>query len=203
MTEADHMSESPPADAGGTSRQAFHDAIYQDLDAKLRKSPGNGSAAEAHGLLSALACLGVGPASVRGKARLLHLDGEEHLEILDSLYAMVCRDLRDDGFGFRLLLPGEQSPVHDRVEAVSDWCQGFVLGIYHADGRLPGAASPEVREAVDDIREIGHLETGPEDPEGSERALTEIVEFLRVAVQLVHDDLQSGKAFTMESTQLN
>ncbi len=203
MTEADHMFDSPPEDAGGTSRQAFHDAIYHELDARLRKTPSNGSAAEAHGLLCALACLGVTPASIHSSTRLLHLDGEEHLEIIDSLYAMVCRDLQDDGFGFQLLLPGENSPVPDRVEAVSDWCQGFLLGICHADGRLPGDTGPEVREAVDDIRAIGHLETGPDDPEGNERALTEIVEFLRVAVQLVHDDLQSGKASAMESTQLN
>ena len=203
MTAADPMFDPPPEDAGDTSRQAFHDAIYHDLDARLRITPRHGSAAEAHGLLSALACLGTGPESVRGSARLLNLDDEGHLEIIDSLYAMVCRDLRNDGFGFQLLLPGDRSPVQDRVEAVSDWCQGFLLGICHVDGQLPDGAGPEVREAVDDIREIGRLETGPDDPEDNERALTEIVEFLRVAVQLVHDCLQPGQASAMESTRLN
>lgn len=203
MTETDPMPEPPSADAGSTSRQAFLDAIYHDLDAGLRNASRNGSASEAHGLLSALACLGTEPEDVRSKARLLHLNEATHLEIIDGLYAMVCRDLADEGFAFQLLLPGDSSPLLDRVEAVSDWCRGFLLGIYHVDGRLPDHTGPEVREAVDDIREIGHLEAGADDPEGNERALVEVVEFLRVAVQLIHEELRSEPASAMESTQLN
>ncbi len=201
MTEIRDMPSPVAEDSDVVSSQTFQNTIYCDLDAGLRNTPWNSGVAEAHGLLSALACLGTEQSDLRSKAWLFRLELEPHIAIIDGLYALVCRDLEDAGFRFLLLLPDDNAPLPKRIEAVSDWCQGFVQGIYHIDGRLPNRASPAVHEAVNSILEIGHLEAAGGDNEDSERALIEIIEFLRVATQLVYDSLQPDRPPRPEFTQ--
>lgn len=181
----------------------FHAAIFGELERKLRESPWNSGASEAHGLLTALACLGVSGEEVRAKSWLFNLDEEPHRDIIEGLYGLVCRGLDDPALGFSLLLPPDSTALADRAEAVSDWCQGFLQGIYHVDGALPENTSIQVREAVEDIREIGHLETHGGDPEDSERALVEVIEYLRVAVQLIREELQPAPTTPHATTELN
>ena len=189
--------------AENPTNSEFHAAIFGELERKLRESPWNSGASEAHGLLAALACLGVSGEEVRARSWLFNLDEEPHRDILEGLYGLVCRGLDDPTLGFSLLLPPDSTPLADRAEAVSDWCQGFLQGIYHADGTLPENASIQVQEAIDDIREIGHLETRGEDTEDSERALVEVIEYLRVAAQLIREELQPASETPHASTVLN
>ena len=181
----------------------LHASIFGELERKLRESPWKSGASEAHGLLTALACLGVREAEIRSRSWLFGLDGEPNRDIIEGLYGMVYRDLDDPALSFSLLLPPDSAPFAERAEAVADWCQGFLQGIYHVDGELPANASPQVHEAVADIRDIGHLEVGPGDLEQNERALMEVIEYLRVAVQLIREELQPAPATPHPTTELN
>ena len=202
-THHEFQLKSEPAAREGKVKPNFNATIFGELEHKLRGSPWNSGASEAHGLLAALACCGIQPGEIRAKSWLFNLDEEPHRDIIEGLYALVCRELDDPEFSFSLLLPDEESTLAQRAEAVSDWCQGFLQGIYHGDGVLPQGAGAQTREAVNDIREIGHLEPDPNDPEGSERDLAEVVEFLRVAVLLIREELQPRSPGATPASELN
>ncbi len=186
-----------------SGNSGFRAAIFRDLEHKLRLTPWNSGASEAHGLLCALACLGVRGEEIRSQAWLFNLRDGTEIDIIEGLYGLVCRDLTDPGFGFALLLPPDDAPLSERAESVSDWCQGFLQGIFHGGDNLPEGSSGPVHEAVADIREIGHLEIDRDDPEGSEKALAEVEEYLRVAAQLVYDELQPAPATGSGSNEIN
>ena len=84
--------------------------------------------------------------------------------------------------------PGE--PLERRTEALCLWCNGFLYGLGtagHADPtRLPGDAG----EIIRDFNQI--MQAGVDESEGSEAnesAYAELVEFVRVGVQIVYEQL--------------
>ena len=177
-----------------SGNESFQSKIYNELDQKLRASAWNGGASEAHGLLSALACKGVTDATIRTKTFLLQLEDEQDLTMIEGMFGLVTRDLANEEFGFNLLLPGEEHSQIERGEGISSWCQGFLQGYCHDDPTALQGANTTVTETLHDLLEIGHLELNPEEPDDNERALTELEEFLRVAIQLVYDELQPATA---------
>ncbi len=93
---------------------------------------------------------------------------------------------------FAPLLPTDDAPIGDRTLALGEWCQGFLYGlgsgvaVPEASG-LPGDAA----EVLRDMTEITHVDVDPEDDlESNESAYAELVEFVRVGVQLLYDQLQ-------------
>lgn len=88
------------------------------------------------------------------------------------------------------LLPPDESDLATRVEALGAWAQGFLYGFGGA-GPLPRGSLPEdVAEVLSDFAEIARAgAVGAESEDTEEDAYVELVEFLRVGVQLVFDDL--------------
>lgn len=187
------------------SRHEFQNQIFLDLDSKLRSTPWNSGASEAHGLLCGLACAGVTTDTIRTRAYLFQLDEREHIDIIEGMFGLVERDLLDQAFGFELMLPPEDASQLERGEGLSSWCQGFLQGICHDNADVMTSSSPSVNEALEDILNIGHIELDPDQPEANERSLSELEEFLRVAVQLIYDELNpaSAELSTTPSTLLN
>ena len=184
------------------SGRQFQAEIYRDLDRRLKASRWNSGASEAHGLLSALACLGIPGEQLRTKAWLFQLSEKTDLDLLEGLYGLILRDLQSDGFEFNLLLPdgacldGTCSDAKS-IESLADWCGGFVHGFLHDDAeRLDGVPDP-VRESVNDIMEISrvevevHVDAGVDAGAGeeTEKQLVEIEEYLRVAIQVIFEEL--------------
>jgi len=185
------------------SNATFQQQIYNELDARLRASPWSNGASEAHGLLSGLACIGINADTIRTRAYLLQLTDPSHIEMIEGMFSLVLRDLGDSGFGFNLMLPDDTLSLINRAEALSSWCQGFLQGALHQDMDLIDSASTETREALSDIMKIGHLEIEPDaDPVEVEHQLLELEEFLRVAVQLIYDELQPATT-GQSSTTIN
>ncbi|MGH8322977.1 MAG: UPF0149 family protein, partial [Steroidobacteraceae bacterium] len=91
---------------------------------------------------------------------------------------------------FDLLLPEDAASLDTRTVALAQWCQGFLYGlggsaIQDASG-LPG----EVGEIVRDLSEITRAGgDGGQSVEANESAYVELVEFVRVGVQLVFEEL--------------
>ncbi len=190
-------------DENKITNAAFQQQIYNELDVRLRASPWSNGASEAHGLLSGLACIGVTADTIRTRAYLLQLEQSSHIEMIEGMFSLVLRDLGDSGFGFNLMLPDDTLSLIDRAEALSSWCQGFLQGALHQDAELMTSASIETREALHDIMEIGHLEVDPDaDPAEVEHQLLELEEFLRVAVQVIYDELQPATT-EQSSTTIN
>ncbi len=107
---------------------------------------------------------------------------------LDRLRLASAAQLEDRSFGFTLLLPGSEASLAARSEALFEWCRGFLGGFGLAAGapRL----SAEGDEALADLARLAaaQADADSEGDEGEEDALTEIEEFVRVAVLLLHGD---------------
>ena len=95
---------------------------------------------------------------------------------------------------FDPLLPDDDAALDERVDALSAWCQGFLYGFGSRPRPQPPAPSGEVAEVLADFAEISRGgSVGLEPMEIEEDAYTELVEFLRVGVQLVYDELRAER----------
>lgn len=118
------------------------------------------------------------------------LSGTSH-ELLQAVLDDSQTGLAGQDFGFQLLLPDDPAGLAARVEALGNWCQGFLLGISYAGvsdiQSLPG----ELPEIVKDFLNISQAENFElADEEQDEAAYMELVEYVRVGVQLFHEELR-------------
>lgn len=108
---------------------------------------------------------------------------ESHHIVLRGLYATTLQDLEDSGLPFRPLLPPEDAPLPDRLEALSDWCGSF-LGAFGTVGVLEeGKEIPEeVREVLEDLSAIAQVETEHEEGDQAEEDYLAVSEHVRMGV---------------------
>ena len=169
-----------------------HDELEQELDAAAAE----GGASEAHGLLAGIICAG-------GKSApelwLTHMLGENTLSAaavevrrqLVALHADILRQFNDDAFGFDLLLPDDDAPLSLRTEALSQWCGGFLYGLALGGFREETGMPDSVSEVMKDFYEISHARFAYEaTDDADEAAYMEIVEYVRMSVLLLHEELQ-------------
>jgi uncharacterized protein YgfB (UPF0149 family) len=111
---------------------------------------------------------------------------------LRGLYEATRAALTDTQMQFDLLMPDDDEPIERRAEALTLWCNGFVYGLGSGGApdpeRLPGDAG----EIVRDLAQI--MRAGVDEREGieaNELALAELVEFVRVGVQVVFEELSA------------
>ncbi len=96
---------------------------------------------------------------------------------------------------FEPLLPPDDASLAERVEALSAWAQGFLYGFGAAGPFKKGTLSTDVSEVLTDLAEVARAgAVGSESIEVEESALAELVEFVRVGVQLVYDALTELRA---------
>lgn len=110
-------------------------------------------------------------------------------DALDQLRDASAGQLGDADFGFELLLPDEDD-VQVRAGAVFAWCRGFLGGFGLAVGDK--SLSEESQEALGDLANLAAARIEEVDPEQDEESLTEIEEYLRMAVLLLHADCALG-----------
>ena len=108
---------------------------------------------------------------------------------LHALRVATAAQLADADFGFQLLLPDEGDTVA-RAGELFAWCRGFLGGFGLAVGGKK--LSPESEEALADLANLAAAHTEDVDQDGDEEALTEIEEYLRMAVLLLHADCALG-----------
>ena len=173
------------------------DTDYDLIGRLLEISPLNPSPGEAHGILCGLLC---GGASDPLNAWFLQLlPAAESAEPADPLLAGVREGLsdlaaatqngiRDPDLGFHPLLPDDDRPLAERATALYDWVRGFlfafgVLGVAESD------LSEQTREILRDFTDLTRMDLDNlDDAEENEEALAEVIEFIRVAAMLIHDE---------------
>ena len=95
---------------------------------------------------------------------------------------------------FEPLLPDDESPLALRADALSQWCQGFLYGLGSGTTSDPGKVSVEAGEIIRDFTEITHVGVdADEENEENEVAFAEVVEFVRVGVQLLFAELAPAR----------
>jgi len=167
----------------------------------LRSSGLLGEPAELHGEFCGLACV-MGPdagpawvASVLTESDTVAGDshaGEIH-EVLEALAVTTWKALDSGDMELELLLPDDAEQLESRAENLGLWCQGFMHGL--GAGSEPGADSPLLaegitREIIADFSEITRAAFAADETEAeAEAAYMELVEFVRVSVQLAFEEL--------------
>lgn len=119
----------------------------------------------------------------------------EALEPLKRLHKATRLQLNDPGMRFEPLLPPDSVALASRVEALGDWCLGFLEGMAEGGVRdvdgLPGDAAEVARDLLELSQASSfELEGGDED----EDAYVELVEYLRTATLLVMEEMQPTSA---------
>jgi hypothetical protein len=175
---------------------------YRVINAIVVQSDAELSAAQAHGMAAGMLCaneqaqsaewltelfLHAVPAADEDRIRLVHL-----FEDTQSLLA-------SDEFEFDLLLPGDEALLSEQIEALTDWCRGFLLGVCftHAVSDL----SRESTEILKDIAEFTKLDTEAEGEE-DESDFMEITEYMRSAVLLLRSEFNNkGERFKAKGSR--
>lgn len=165
---------------------------YDLLDDVLMRM-GSG-AAEAHGSLCGMLC--ADPAFDRGVWMGEILEQAEAGEIdqartlLEGVYEQSTRELNDSALSFFPLLPDDEVPLEERVEALGRWCQGFLYGISIGGVSDQSALPEDSDEILRDFADIARGGFDVEDGAADEDAYAEITEYVRMGVLLINEELQ-------------
>lgn len=176
------------------------DPDYPSVDSALQRIGVDASPAELHGQLSGLLCslpeLGyaqwlemclpeVIAASRSGDALAAETD-----TLLQQLFLDTEAGIRDRELGFRLFLPDDSDALQQRLDELSDWCGGFLLGLAMGGIKeykgLPGDI-PELMADIVEISRAGDFEL--ENEQEDENAYMELIEYVRMGVMLVRMEL--------------
>jgi uncharacterized protein YgfB (UPF0149 family) len=172
---------------------------FDAIDAALRRVEAPTDAAEAHGSLCGLVC-GLGESGQSAwLAETLPDDQakavvrEQAGNLLQALAVRTCAALEGAEMTFQPLLPDDAEPLVQRVDGLAQWCQGFNHGLFVA-ARIGDAeaelASGNTAEIVSDFADMAQAAVGDEEPDAEgEAAYAELVEYIRVSVQLVYEEL--------------
>lgn len=169
--------------------------LYQDINTLVEKNDAELSAAEAHGMATGMLCVN-NRTEIEFWLRELLKDADavntDDRTILGNLFEKTKNLLVSDEFAFELLLPDEDSPLSEQVEALRKWCQGFLFGIGSTSSTSDSTSSwpEEIREVVKDIAEFTKLDPETEDEE-AENDFMELTEYLRAAVIFLRTELSS------------
>jgi uncharacterized protein YgfB (UPF0149 family) len=165
---------------------------YTEVQRLLSESHAVTEAAEAHGTLAGALCAASAYRLEDWLAEILPegVPQGAAAELLRGLYDETRDALVDTQMQFDLLMPDDAQPLVERTEALTLWCNGFVYGLGTSGApdplRLPGDAGEIVRD-LSQIMAAGVNEA--DGLEANEAALAELVEFVRIGVQVVFEDL--------------
>jgi uncharacterized protein YgfB (UPF0149 family) len=172
---------------------------FELVDGALRELGAVAGAPEAHGALCGIACVLGGQARSVWIAGLSMAAGSAAANrtgqagILGDLATATCAALSEGDLGFSPLLPPDDRPLSCRTECLAEWCAGFMHGLGEAivSKTASGAVGGEVtREVLADLGQIARATVADDETDlEAEAAYTELVEFVRVSVQLVFDEL--------------
>ncbi len=173
----------------------YNKTIYNGVQHCLHACENDISVAEIHGSMVGVLCADQSVAypiwlARIGDDRRLVQKGENLDDVLAALFAKTRDDLVSDVFAFELMLPGDEVSLAERAQALAQWCEGFLYGLGYVavqdDVEWPG----DCTEIMRDLAEISKVDSNVED-ETNEFALFELIEYVKVGVQLLQAELQS------------
>jgi len=173
---------------------------FDDLDETLRRAGAACDAAETHGTVCGVLCAGMEGNDTWLTHVLDQASGSAEAQQACRRALMALRDeahalLRSGTLEFSPLLPDDETGLADRTDALGEWCQGFLYGMGLAGTKL------DVEELSDEtgevLRDMGQIAQAGFEGEDSEAAYAEIVEYVKVGVQLLYEELQPAIVATV------
>jgi uncharacterized protein YgfB (UPF0149 family) len=180
-------------------------ADFDSIEQLLSAADASWEAAEAHGAFCGRACLS-GAGAIKAWVNDLlaaQLAGEalasERRGQLEQLAVTALLSLEAGDMSFDVFVPGDEEPLSIRTAGLVDWCHGFMHGLVVAGGADPGPRSDAletevVSEILSDFSEITKAGAVDDEGEQAEFAYAELIEYVRVSVQLIYDETVSLRA---------
>ncbi|WP_445771668.1 UPF0149 family protein [Rheinheimera sp.] len=163
---------------------------YDEWSHKLDQAYVMASAAEVHGLIVGLLSAGVEPVAEQ-MLPVLHdflNDGQALGAALKTdviaLIADSVRQLKLNDFSFSLLRPGDDDSLPERLEAMIEWTQAFLVGFAIVQTDL-SLVSTDVREALDQLTDVTKIDiytTDDGNAEENDEAYFLVLEHIRIMV---------------------
>ena len=174
------------------------DMSYAGCARTLERACASVGAAECHGMLCGLLCglaeqaperwldevLGEAPTPAGARAECR----EELLVVMGQTVRMLC----SGQFEFTPLLPDDSVTIRQRSQALADWASGFLYGIGSAGSEVSAQLSSEAKEVLSDFSDVTRLGGDAVEDDAHEADYAEIVEYLRVGVMLIFEELRAG-----------
>ncbi|MEX2353155.1 MAG: UPF0149 family protein [Gammaproteobacteria bacterium] len=178
---------------------------YRELNEMLRLTRSGSRAADCHGFLCGQVCVSETPEAGAWEEYLdMQPDDEvlvqEFLEEIDNLFLETRKLIVSPYFDFQLLLPDDDSPLPDRAKALGEWCHGFLNGFGIGKNTDVVLADAESRELLENFTRICRIGVSESTDEGDERALFELVEYVRMGAIYIFDQLHADPGSSKPET---
>ena len=173
---------------------------YSEMNAALQRIGHEQEAAGCHGSMCGVLVVKANTAfAVWLKEVMGDLDSADILTVetkrlLCQAFEVVREQLLDPGLGFRLLLPDDNAAFAQRVQAVAQWCHGFMFGMALSGVDLDVEFSQDSQEILTDVAEIARVGVSRTHDEIDESALFEIIEYLRIGVLVILEEFRVDQA---------
>lgn len=178
------------------------------LEDALRQCGSNWDASQTHGLLSGRLAIAGSDSGFDWLSQVL--EGTEQADtirdecesMLGQLFEVTYRQLTERQSGFEPLLPSEDDGTAVRATALAHWCEGFLHGLvaaHNGDELKTRLAADPLADIIRDMLQITRASADEDDDtESDDSAYTELVEYVRVAAQLVYEELADLRHPTRE-----
>jgi uncharacterized protein YgfB (UPF0149 family) len=178
---------------------------YRELNQLLRLSRSDSGAADCHGFLCGQVCVTELPEQRVWEEYLdLQEDDEvlakEFREHIDAILAETRRLFASPYFDFQLLLPDDEMPFQDRVIALGEWCHGFLNGFGLGKNTDSVFTDDEGRDLIENFTRICRIGVDEITDENDEKALFELVEYVRMGTLYLFDQLHVGQSDSKSET---
>lgn len=174
---------------------------YDELQQALGAPAAGSLAAETHGTLCGLLCAGAEDMpeawihNTLADVEDYSFGGSQDARgLLEALHAATLAALENGQMAFELLLPDDETELEARAAALAAWCNAFLYGLAMRGLRPMEELPDELREILADFSEIGRAGVAEEEAEEvGESAYVELLEYVRVGVQIVFDECRAPR----------
>ena len=169
---------------------------YVDINNLLDQVSADASTASMHGFLCGQICISGIPTDDLWQE---YMDPQSsNNEIVFNTYSeihdlirQITESLQSADMDFYLMLPDDDTSLDIRTNALADWCHGFLNGFGLGIGRGGSSLSEETNEVLLDYTKICRVSVEGEG-EDDEMAFMELMEYVRVGVILIFDEINAG-----------
>ncbi|MDH5631742.1 MAG: UPF0149 family protein [Gammaproteobacteria bacterium] len=170
---------------------------YGELNQALMDAGITTPASEAQGLICGVLCAASTEAAGSGWVPILLADhaGEEGEAIktatrmLIAIHQQLIICMQDKDFALRLVLPDEEQPVAMRLDALAEWCSGFLMGLVAGGAGDIARLPPDSAEIARDMLKITEVVAAEEAGEDDEESLMQLEEYVRLGALAIYDEL--------------
>ena len=177
---------------------------YEHIDRVKKKARISIDVSEYHGKISACLCCDnisaedLLPEEVNADGNSQSSETIELKTVLVNVVVETLEKLNDKEMTFYPLLSPDSASLTDRTRSLSSWCQGFIDGFGFAIAQknvpIDPAGQDIIGEIIEDFSQISKLTCASVmNQDEEELAYMELVEYVRVGVQLIFEEMKVAK----------